>query len=91
MWEKENTFLNRHFLLKDKLIPWNGKMAHMEIAIDVTEKEHVSKSIQEKLDFEQNIVECTRMLVEEPDTELCDPESFAVDRRVLSGRSFVYI
>ena len=70
VWEKENTFLNRHFLLKDKLIPWNGKMAHMEIAIDVTEKEHVSKSIQEKLDFEQNIVECTRMLVEEPDTEL---------------------
>lgn len=70
VWEKENTFFNRHFLLKDKLIPWNGKKAHLEIAIDVTEKEHVSKGIQEKLDFEQNIVECTRMLVEETDTEL---------------------
>lgn len=69
IWERFNPYLNRYFLLKDKLIPWQGKMAHMEIAIDITEKETVSQRIREKLDFEQNIVACTKMLAEESDID----------------------
>lgn len=65
VWENENPYLNRHFILKDKLILWCGKMARLEIAIDITEKEIVSQSVREKLDFEKNIVDCTRILVEE--------------------------
>lgn len=38
VWENENPYLNRHFILKDKLILWCGKMARLEIAIDITEK-----------------------------------------------------
>ena len=34
VWERDNLFLERHFIIKDKLIPWNGKMARLEIAID---------------------------------------------------------
>ena len=41
VWEYDNAFLNRHFMLKDKLILWKGRMARMEIAIDITEKEHI--------------------------------------------------
>lgn len=65
VWENENPFLKRHFILKDKRILWCGKMARLEIAIDITEKEIVSQNVREKLDFEKNIVDCTRMLVEE--------------------------
>lgn len=69
VWEAENHYLNRHFLMKSKQIPWRGKIARLVIGIDVTEKEVRSKSVLEKLDFEQNIMACTRMLVEEPNME----------------------
>lgn len=69
VWENDNVFLKRHFILKDKLIPWNGKMVRMEIAIDITEKEIISQELQKKLDFEQNIVTCTKILVEESDMD----------------------
>lgn len=52
-WEKENTHLNRHFLLKDKLINWKGKNARLEYAIDVTHQEQVSQNIREKLNLAQ--------------------------------------
>lgn len=67
VWEVENEYLNRHFILKEKLIPWEGEIARLTVAIDVTEKEVMSQKMQEKLDFEHNIVACTRMLVEEAD------------------------
>ena len=38
MWEVDNDFLDKHFVVKDKLIPWRGKMARLEIAIDVSKK-----------------------------------------------------
>ena len=39
------------------------------MAIDVTKKEIFTKEVQEKLDFEQNIVACTKMLLEEQDKD----------------------
>ena len=64
-WEKLNPYLNRHFILKEKLIPWNGRIAALCVGIDVTEKEITTQRIQEKLDFEKNIVDCTQMLLNE--------------------------
>ena len=49
IWEKENSFLGRHYLMKDKLIPWQGKIARFEIALDLTGKENVKRSIQQEL------------------------------------------
>lgn len=43
---KKNHFLGKEFILKDKLISWMGKQAHLNIAIDVTEAE---ESIETKL------------------------------------------
>ena len=40
----ENKFIGKHFMLKDKLIPWKGRLARVEIAFDITEK-RVSKSV----------------------------------------------
>ncbi len=69
IWERENTFFKRHFILKDKLIPWKGKMARVEMAIDITEKEILSQAIQKRLNFERAIVDSCKILVAEPDTE----------------------
>lgn len=65
IWEHTNPSLNRHYLLKDKLILWRGKTARMEFAIDITEKENTSRAVKSKLDVERALVECTRILMDE--------------------------
>lgn len=36
IWERENTYLGSYFIIKDKLIPWQGKMARLELAINIS-------------------------------------------------------
>lgn len=67
IWERDNKLLNCHFMLKDKLIPWRGKMVRLEIAIDVSEHEMVSQRVREKLDFAQSVLACAQVLAEESD------------------------
>lgn len=67
VWEMDNKLLNGHFILKDKLIPWCGKMARLEIAIDVSEHEMVSQRVREKLDFAQSMLACAQVLAQESD------------------------
>lgn len=69
VWECQNQFFNRRFILKDKLISWHDRPARMEIAIDVSEHEFVSQDTQEKLDFAQNILACAQVLAAESDME----------------------
>lgn len=49
LWEKENRFLGRYCLKKDKLISWQGKTARFVIALDMTVKEVVAQSLSEKI------------------------------------------
>lgn len=49
MWEVDNDFLDKHFVVKDKLIPWRGKMARLEIAIDVGKKGERDREEKEEL------------------------------------------
>lgn len=65
IWENTNTRTNRHFILKDKLIRWEGKPARLEIALDITEKENISKSIAEKLEIKELLVGCIKHLITE--------------------------
>ncbi|HBG4479227.1 TPA: bifunctional diguanylate cyclase/phosphodiesterase [Clostridioides difficile] len=65
IWENTNTRTNRHFILKDKLIKWEGKHARLEIALDITEKEDISKSIAEKLEIKELLVGCIKHLITE--------------------------
>lgn len=61
-WEKINPLFDRKYILKDKLISWNGKTARLEIATDITQHENVSEETKEKLSIEKNIVKCIRAL-----------------------------
>lgn len=65
VWELKNEYLKKHFLMKEKEISWSGKTARLTICLDVTEKEITSKKVREKLEFEQNIVSATKMLLVE--------------------------
>lgn len=65
VWELDNHYLKKHFMMKDKMITWGGKIARLTICLDLTEKEITSKKVREKLEFEQNIVAATKMLLNE--------------------------
>ncbi|MBQ4523642.1 MAG: EAL domain-containing protein [Lachnospiraceae bacterium] len=61
-WEKTNPVFDRKYILKDKLITWNGRPARLEIATDITHQENVSNETKEKLKIEKTIVKCIRAL-----------------------------
>lgn len=63
IWEHTNEILNRHYIVKDKLINWNGRPARMEFALDVTMKENVSIALRDKLEKSQVIIDCIGSLV----------------------------
>lgn len=65
VWEYTNSHINRHFILKDKLIMYNNKPARMEVAIDITETENVSESLRKRLEIEKVIVKCIKSLTSE--------------------------
>lgn len=69
IWERNNPVWKRHFLLKDKLIQWKGRVARLEIAMDVTDQEVVSQGIQEKLDFAHSVLTSAQALAEESGME----------------------
>lgn len=51
VWESENDYMQKHFLVKEKLIPWMGEVVRLSIAIDITEKEIMSRNMQKKLEM----------------------------------------
>lgn len=63
IWEYSNTYLNRHFLVKDKLINWEGRISRIEFAIDITDKEVFSRFLCDKLSSEQTLIGCIRSLL----------------------------
>lgn len=69
IWERENKFLGKHFILKDKLIPWKGKMARVEMAFDITEREILSQAIRKKLNLKKAIVDACRILASDESVE----------------------
>lgn len=67
-WEITNSLTKRHYLLKDRLVQWDGRPAKMEIAFDVTEAEEEKRVLKNTLDSEQMVMECVRTLYQERDS-----------------------
>lgn len=55
IWEFQNEYCGRHFLLKDKLVNYQGKTARLEVALDITKREYVSQAARDKLTFAEKI------------------------------------
>ena len=61
-WEITNPLLKRHYLLKDKLLVWEGRPARVEIAFDITDKENQNGELRNALDAEIMILDCVEQL-----------------------------
>lgn len=44
VWEKENQYCARRFLLKDKLVTYRGRKVRMEVALDITDARYIRPS-----------------------------------------------
>lgn len=67
IWEFYNSKFDKHFLVKDKFIRHKGRPLHMEIAVDITEKVREHTLVRRKLESEQTLLQCVRILLEESD------------------------
>ncbi len=63
-WEFTNKMLGRHFLLRDRLVHWNGRKARMQIATDITEQEAERHTLKNLLEAERVIRDCISLLYE---------------------------
>lgn len=55
IWERQNDYCERHFILKDKMIQMHGKRIRLEVAKDITRREYVSRGVWERLKFAETI------------------------------------
>ncbi|WP_270814696.1 sensor domain-containing diguanylate cyclase [Hungatella effluvii] len=61
-WEYTNPILNKHYLLKDRLIEWDGRIARMEIAFDITEVNNEKNELKKRLERDDIRLACVREL-----------------------------
>lgn len=72
-WEYTNPITKRHYLLKDRLLPWDGRPARMELAFDITEADAEKQALKNTLDAEMMVMECVRTLYREYDLDRSVP------------------
>lgn len=90
-WEYTNPLLNRHYLLKDRLIEWDGRSARMEIAFDITENNNEKKELMERLKRDEIRLDCVRELYNNRDTDLAINRVLALIGELFSAeRAYVF-
>lgn len=61
-WDRTNELLQRHFLLKDRLVDWEGRRAKLEMAFDATAGEQEKQALKNALDAQNFVNECAQIL-----------------------------
>lgn len=61
-WECPGCVDGRHYLVKDKLMDWQGKEVHVCLAFDMTEAEERRKYLKNALDAETLVMDCVKLL-----------------------------
>ena len=92
-WEIDNELADGHFLLKDRLVDWNGdgRLSRMEIALDVTRSDREKKRLQETLDRERVVLECIKMMHSSPDSDVAIQNTLQVMGEFLhSERTYIF-
>lgn len=64
VWDQFNPYCGRHFILKDKLLSYKGRLARMEVALDITQNETISQAVQERLHFARKVVDYAKIISE---------------------------
>jgi diguanylate cyclase (GGDEF)-like protein len=63
IWEYTDPQMRHHYLLKDKLIEWDGKQARIEWAIDLTEKENYTNALSARLKVKNVLLEGVEAMI----------------------------
>lgn len=61
-WNHFNEKFKRFYLLKDKLVDWEGRSARFEVAFDVSEQRERSSVLEVQLGLERLLVQCAMKL-----------------------------
>ena len=57
-----NEKFNRFFMLRDKLVDWEGRLARFEVAFDMTAEQEKRQALETRLNLETLLVRCSMML-----------------------------
>lgn len=68
-WEFTNRVTNRRYVLRDKLVPWEGALVRLEIAFDTTEHESEKTALALMVEASSLIVSCIRALEADDDLD----------------------
>lgn len=64
-WEFPNPLSGHTYLLKDKLINWEGRKARLEVAFDMTDSNQGRLGLRNALDAENVVLQCAHELYQE--------------------------
>ena len=67
--EYTNPLTRRHYILKDRLIQWEGRTARMELAFDTTESEKEKLQLKLTLEANEMITKCVQTLYQSEDID----------------------
>lgn len=91
-WEHTNLLTQRHYLLKDRLVNWEGRLARLEIAFDITDAANEKLKMQNRLKCDQVLLECIRELYRNHD--LSQATGYAlklVGKLFQAERSYIFL
>ena len=63
IWKHHNDMLNGDYILKDRLVEWNGKVVRMEIVINVTDSKRLDEVLWRSLATQNLLSGCGRLLL----------------------------
>lgn len=90
-WECKNILLNKYFVIKEKLIKWNGKNVHMAVAMDITKKEEERITLEQTLENERIVLNCIKMMHSSFDIDVSITNTLEVMGEYLNGqRTYIF-
>lgn len=69
IWEFYNQTVGRHYMLRDRIIGFNGRKVHMEIAFDVTEQRLQQNELERLSNINEISIRCVQELYRQPDLQ----------------------
>lgn len=91
-WEYTNPIVKKHYLLKDRLIEWDGREARMEIAFDITETNNEKNELKRRLERDDIRLACVRELYNNRDIEAAISKVLEYMGTLFSAeRSYVFL
>lgn len=69
VWEFYNPVVQGNFILKDKLVEWNGKLVRLEVVTNVTHPDRMITVLKETLEWQNMLTGCLQTFITAADME----------------------